>query len=372
MTCDKCEESKEQGYKFCPVCGTPLTKGCVYCAQYEKEGYEYCGKCGNRLEPRPASDAPPAAPATQNPLRMAPLAGMPFFLILLGIYIIALIVNIGSTWDAVSQGGLDMIVLTPGLSVIGTLTGIGLQTYFILILIALLASVALVMYQSRGLFDPRGKDVSDAEKTPLYWIILLFCGNLILSIILVLVQFAFGFQLDTSLDLDSMDIGEMIVSMMNAAVWEEIACRVLWIGVPMALLALCYGKKDFLRNLLGGFGMSRYALILLVISSLVFGYAHLENWSAAKFIPTMIGGFIMGYLYIRFGIHAAIFYHFFTDFLLVSMDFAGEIITAAVMLILMVVGLVCLVSVLMRIHNGVKEIPGLPVTGMDQDDSRNP
>ena len=86
----------------------------------------------------------------------------------------------------------------------------------------------------------------------------------------------------------------------------------------------------------------------------------------------MIGGFIMGYLYIRFGIHAAIFYHFFTDFLLVSMDFAGETITAAVMLVLMVVGLVCLVSVLMRIHNGVKEIPGLPVTGMDQDDSRNP
>jgi hypothetical protein len=55
---------------------------------------------------------------------------------------------------------------------------------------------------------------------------------------------------------------EQMFSLANAAVWEEIITRVLYIGLPMAVISLIATKKlDSLKCLFGGFGMSRELLL---------------------------------------------------------------------------------------------------------------
>ena len=146
-----------------------------------------------------------------------------------------------------------MLLLVPKLVSIGALGGTGLQLFWIVIVAAIVASVALVLYQTLpALRAPREKVAEEFSKTPLYWVYA------------------------------------------NAAVWEEVITRIVWIGVPMAVLGLLCKKKDALKYLVGGFGMSRAALVLIVISSVIFGFGHLSGWGLWKVIPTLISGLAMG------------------------------------------------------------------------------
>ena len=51
----------------------------------------------------------------------------------------------------------------------------------------------------------------------------------------------------------------------------------------------------------------------------MFGFAHSFNWDLYKVLPAFLAGLAMGYLFLKFGLYAAIMFHFFTDYLSISM-----------------------------------------------------
>lgn len=102
---------------------------------------------------------------------------------------------------------------------------------------------------------------------------------------------------------------ELMVCMMCAGPEEEFLCRMLLIGLPVALVCLLKGHPRCAKNMMGGFGISRTALTFLILSSVVFGLMHLDGWSIMKFPDTFISGMLFGYVYIQYGVYATIVMH---------------------------------------------------------------
>lgn len=142
---------------------------------------------------------------------------------------------------------------------------------------------------------------------------------------------------------------QLMAVMLIAGPEEELICRALLIGVPMALICLIARQKGVLKNILGGFGMSRAALVLLIISSVIFGLIHLDGWSIMKFPDTFISGMLFGYVYVQYGIHATIVMHSTFD-MLASLDLLMEGAGTVPLIILSILGFVLLLRSLLRIR----------------------
>ena len=341
----------------------PSLSGAPHSGQNEKEGYEFCGKCGRRLNPQAYGQSGP------TPNKMGPLAAMPFVLLLLILCVCALIYGIAPTFDFLKDYTDTVLMLLPALEAVGTISGPALQAYWIFQAAVILVSAVIVILQSKALFKPRKDgDTSAAEKTPFYWICLLFTATFVFELIIMAISTIISGQgMELPDGLQDMPLEEAFYSMANAAFWEEIISRMLPIGIPMVILAACHGKKDFLKNILGGFGTSRLAWILIFASSIMFGYAHVTGWGWMKFLPTFLGGLAMGYLYVRFGIHASIIFHFITDYLGV-LAMLGDVMTMIVgglIVLFLIVGLMCIITLFPRIGQGLRNLDKLPVTGFE-------
>jgi len=130
--------------------------------------------------------------------------------------------------------------------------------------------------------------------------------------------------------------------LLNASVYEELAFRVLLMGVPMAVGSLIVRVMEVnraggtgrgtttpgrhilgsLRYLVGGRvsrGATRETLLaswaVLLASAVVFGAAHMPGWGWWKVVPSFIAGLAFGYLFLRHGVTAAILAHFVNDYL---------------------------------------------------------
>ncbi len=140
---------------------------------------------------------------------------------------------------------------------------------------------------------------------------------------------------------DKMSNYEIMASMITAGPTEEGIFRVVLIGVPMFLIC-CLKHRGSKKDILGGFGMSRAALVLIIISSVLFGAAHLDGWSLMKFPDTFIAGLLFGYVYVQYGAHVTIFMHSAFD-MMVSFDIFYEGLATVPMAVLAVLGTVLLI-----------------------------
>ncbi len=153
--------------------------------------------------------------------------------------------------------------------------------------------------------------------------------------------------------LDGYSTYAIMAMMLNAGPQEEIIFRLLLIGVPMSLICGLKGRGGS-KELLGGFGMSRIALVLLAVSSVLFGLMHLDGWSIMKFPDTFISGMLFGYVYIQYGLHATIVMHSAFD-LLASFDLIFDGLGTVPLVFLSVLGAVLLIRSLLNIRG---YIPG--------------
>lgn len=128
----------------------------------------------------------------------------------------------------------------------------------------------------------------------------------------------------------------LTLSLLEAPFTEEVAIRVMFVGLPLAVgslvvrlfqvasrrpggspTGLAYVASS-LKHLLGGqmdgtsTTASKVAVALLVLLSAVFfGYLHVLTWGVWwKFFDTFVGGLALGYLFVRRGLGAAILLHF--------------------------------------------------------------
>lgn len=128
----------------------------------------------------------------------------------------------------------------------------------------------------------------------------------------------------------------LMYSLIDASIWEEIAVRLLFIGLPLTIgsllvriaqasspSALEAGSRSrhilgSLRYLLGGQVSGKSprpvqltAAALLLLSAILFGYLHVLSWEVGwKFVDTFVGGLALGYLFLRKGLAASILLHF--------------------------------------------------------------
>ena len=141
--------------------------------------------------------------------------------------------------------------------------------------------------------------------------------------------------------------------MISAGPEEEFLTRALCIGLPVFIVCLIKHQGSA-KDILGGFGMSKVALVFLVISSVIFGLLHLEGWSIMKFPDTFISGMLFGYVYIQYGIHASIVMHSAFD-LLATYDMFYDGMGTYPLIVLSVLGAILLVRSLLKIREYIPE-----------------
>ena len=342
MTCERCEEAAREGCRFCPECGEPLDS-CTMCSEYARKGYEYCGRCGRCLANDKKEDFIVEKTVFITVICIATM---------LIIELACMLWYSADTYSYLRDKALGIFLLLPQMVTVGEIGGTALQLFWIFIVVAIVASCIVVAYQSRAILDRRSsKYIQGIRSTPAYWIALFFGAYLILSIAVSAIA-------------DGLPTGvspESLFTYADAAVWEEVASRMVPIGVPMVIVAGLCGKRDCLKYLFGGFGMTRVALVLMVVSAIIFGMAHEGAWGASKVLPTVIGGLMMSYLFIRFGIHASIAYHFLLDYSAVIADAVGPEIFSFIFILVAITGFVAVAGVLKYAKEGISGIRDMPV-----------
>ncbi len=120
-----------------------------------------------------------------------------------------------------------------------------------------------------------------------------------------------------------------------APLTEEIGFRVILIGIPLfAFYSQKTSIKHFFKSLWSPSDNlhivnSRRAILLIVLVATFFGISHIisgESWSNGKFAQATASGIILGWLYFRFGLVAAILVHWATNYFVFSyVNFVSQI-----------------------------------------------
>lgn len=154
-----------------------------------------------------------------------------------------------------------------------------------------------------------------------WFVILVF-----LSAVIDLVQGWFGISIDPP-EFDN-DLVQFFSASL-APLTEEVGFRVLLIGLP--LYAMFYRRSPSWRGLfrslwhpsgnLDVYDHRRRVFALIVLAGILFGMAHVllgESWSGGKFAQATLGGIILGWVYYRHGLPAAILLHWAMNYFVFS------------------------------------------------------
>ncbi len=280
---------------------------CDRCQQYYDGGMRYCGICGYRF---------PNKKGELTALEKIMLLATAIIIVLLLVETVVLLLNVSTVLSFIGTFGVNISIIIPTSVRLLTLHGVLAQAYWLVIILAILASVSYTIYGVLSNLKYEPADVyENTKKSAAYWVTVLFCADMFVQVALILIAASMGLEINTGW-MDEYTDQQMLYLLADASVWEEIISRVMYIGVPIFLIQLVRTKRpNTFRMLLGGFGMSKISLILIVFSGIMFGMAHYNGWGMTKAVITCIGGIIMGYVYVRFGLYASITMHFVTDYL---------------------------------------------------------
>ena len=189
MTCDRCEEFRTEGSRFCPFCGEEFRDDCPQCEGFRSNGSAFCGSCGKRF----AVEAPERKP---QGLRYA--LGRASVLIALAVGIMLaietafLVAGTFTVWDWGADKSMKILGLVPNLVVITTISGLSVQLMWIFLEVSILASLALLLWRSKEAMAGEGDLVERIGRTPLYTVAYMFGVSLILNFIIIGISTALG------------------------------------------------------------------------------------------------------------------------------------------------------------------------------------
>jgi len=144
------------------------------------------------------------------------------------------------------------------------------------------------------------------------------------SALITIIQESFGIVTvppDTSNDLI------LFLQISLAPITEEIGFRLILIGIPLFFI---YSHKSsikfFLKSLWNPYSNlhiyeNKKAITLIIAVGIFFGVAHVisgEPWTSGKILQASIGGIILGWVYFRYGLSAAIILHWATNYFIYS------------------------------------------------------
>ncbi len=311
----------------CHVCGTILPNGAAFCPN--------CGSVRSTLVGKPLPYASPRMWMEQQyrgsrskiSLRVTGKSILAMLMLTLvamtSLMVVTLIYGVSIVGPAILDGTghlghYGIFIVLPIFVTIATLSGPPLFAYYLFLVFAIVASVAWVFATSARVYisEMRGKAKS-REHSPLFDTFGLLCASLFFTFATVLIVILL--QGDTGVTPSTGTTAESLFLLANAAVWEEIAVRVLLLGIPLLIVTLILGKATSRpRNYIlgGGFKFGAVETILVVASSIIFGVAHwVGGWPAWKIPDATVAGLAFGYLFLKYGLPSAILLHFANDYL---------------------------------------------------------
>ncbi len=88
----------------------------------------------------------------------------------------------------------------------------------------------------------------------------------------------------------------------------------------------------------------------------------MDSWGFMKIFTVAIGGFMLGYVYMRFGLYASIVCHMLNDFSMVWMLGISDIFTSLLLIGILGLGLVNLPLLYKKTMKGIKKVKTMPLT----------
>lgn len=247
--------------------------------------------------------------------------------------------------------------------------------YYVALILALTISIILaVFYDGKKLVSDMVSSIRDARlrlstKTSWAMIAQLFCAYLFFNTVYVLILTLAGVDTGTP-DTTGIPLWYTLYGLANASVYEEIITRLIFLGIPMFVIALANGVRgrSLARELFGGSRRnSGYVWVLIIISGTIFGLAHVPGWDFWKLTPTLLAGVMLGYVYVQRGIWAAILFHFFVDYFAVSLLVSDQTSNLGLFLLLGIATIIFLVAGLlfflyysMKVYEAVAVAIGRP------------
>ena len=310
----------------------------------------FCGTCGYDLEKE--------EPKERNFLSTVMICIAVFCAIILIVELACLIVNAYDVMEFVKPYSVPVFLLIPDVYVLFELTGTALSIYWILIVFAIIASAAYAIYRFTRSLTKTGTE--KPEETGMFWVSGMFALSLAITWLIITMVSVLELE-SVGSPFPDVPLANMF-DFANAAVWEEIIIRVLLIGVPLAIISLFINQKaSALKSLLGGSGMSATAIILIIISSVIFGLAHFDGWDQYwKILDTLIGGLLMGYVFVRFGLYASILVHFLTNYMSAFGWFGYGVVGDVAFYVIVVMGIVALSYLFYRTDSVIEKTNALP------------
>ncbi|UCE92039.1 MAG: CPBP family intramembrane metalloprotease [Methanobacteriota archaeon] len=226
---------------------------------------------------------------------------------------------------------IALVALIP----IVTISGAALEAWYIFLVCAILASAGwLVLKSARKFLNEITMRGTPRDHSPFFDMCALMFAVLFINTVIVLLLMAMGDE--PVAPTESMADWELLFLLANASVWEELIVRVLLLGLPLIVVDQARGmeaRKPHKYVFGGGIKIMWGETALVIISSLVFGFAHFEAWGLWKIFPASIAGVAFGYMFLKHGLPAAVMLHFSFDYLstpLVVFDasFAVQMIVA--------------------------------------------
>lgn len=170
----------------------------------------------------------------------------------------------------------------------------------------------------------------------------LFALSFLASIYLMLRLFLLSLESYGGSHLQDIDSALTMIDLAWASIFEEISFRLILIGIPMIFVILIryirassttpfeerlYKWWDIPRAIRGKYKQIGIPeLVLLGISSILFGFAHWNfwtgNWPFWKIFEAGLSGIFFGYAFIKYGIEGSIFIHFGTNVMIGLMSYA--------------------------------------------------
>jgi hypothetical protein len=312
-TCDMCGARVPGRGRFCPYCGMVKPSSRVASTAYPP-GWAHQG--GAEAEHRAQYREPPM-PQRRAMVKTAIAITMLTFLLHFAFTVVMLVYGVGIVLPEIVLHEYGLYIVLWEIITVLTISGDGLGIYYLLLVGAILASVAYWFLTGlRGYLKELTMKAPSRKHSPIFEVCGLMFAILFLNTVVVLLIESFGGGVP--IPMEDAEVWELLFVLANASVWEELVTRVLLIGVPMVLVDVVRSRIRSRKTsyILGGgfeFGMPEVALIL--ISATVFGVAHVPSWGWWKLFPSAVAGAAFGYLFLRHGLATAIVLHFAFDYL---------------------------------------------------------
>ncbi len=297
---------------------------CPDCEKWREKGARFCGSCGQRFE----ENLPAKKPKGMDDIMWS--------LVLIGVIFGVVVIACNTLYMIANYSYFAAYAETVSVS-FGMYIGITYVPFFrykgsamcaeLIICLALqVIFLAYALYRLKAIHEKDPADYGSHLTSGMGAVIWILALDYFISVLCILTTYAVAQEAPDPGWFADYDEVFLQYELTSAGVVEELIYRMFMIGVPMMIVGFAVHRdRKSWQYVMGGFGMSKASLVLLLATSLMFGLAHYAGWGWAKIPQTFISGMLYGYLYCEYGLYASVLVHSITDTLTVVPVLGGFI-----------------------------------------------